>query len=243
MTNATPNAISDILSKVKICEDMLSYSKQLEKFDAFLAISIIGKMDKQTLHLWERHRMALALSWSQQPNSMDIGVENYIVSWEAVKDFLSSELEIHEMQNVTYANMIKSAQTPQSDQDIPSTSGTASNVQKAQKQADQKPSTSQTNNDEKKKVPEFLQCKLCNQIHPLYSCEAFKAKTRSERVLYVTVNGLCIKYLRPEHSELCRDRNSNNPCPICLAEQQYHNSMLCPSKKRSWADQAEDANK
>lgn len=79
----------------------------------------------------------------------------------------------------------------------------------------------------KKSVPSFLQCKLCEGIHPVYKCLVFKAMKLGEKEELVLKNNWCVKCLQPAHLGKCRDDLSNNACPKC-APTTFHNSILCP---------------
>lgn len=85
----------------------------------------------------------------------------------------------------------------------------------------------------KKEAPQFLQCVLCDGIHPRYKCDAFKAMTLEQRLSHVQSEGLCVRCLREMHNGYCKDESCNLPCPTCAPEREvYHNRFLCASKCR-----------
>lgn len=81
----------------------------------------------------------------------------------------------------------------------------------------------------KKDLPEFLQCVLCDEIHPIYRCNNFKAMDRTDRLNHVSKHDLCIKCLRKNHTGECVAEKCNEECPRCWPENELHNSMLCPN--------------
>lgn len=89
----------------------------------------------------------------------------------------------------------------------------------------------------KSQVPSFLQCKLCDDIHPVYKCLVFKAMDLKSKENFVQENKLCVKCLRSFHLGNCRDVSSNNACPKC-SPAAYHNSVLCPGNMANKSKQA-----
>lgn len=79
--------------------------------------------------------------------------------------------------------------------------------------------------------PEHLQCVLCNDIHPVYKCESFKAMNITGRKNHIKNNGLCERCLRKKHEGQCEFKKCNEPCPKCKPAIVYHNSTICPNKE------------
>lgn len=80
-------------------------------------------------------------------------------------------------------------------------------------------------------IPEFLQCILCEDIHPLYGCDVFRAMDFNERRNHVDRNDLCERCLRKNHSGRCKRKANNRKCPKCKPESKFHNSWLCPNSE------------
>lgn len=102
----------------------------------------------------------------------------------------------------------------------------------------------------KKQAPNFLQCKLCDGIHPLYKCDVFKSLSLGERLSFAQQEMLCERCLRPGHDGYCVKDSCNRVCPSCLPRESVrHNSYLCPVKYeqdrwmkdmagKEWADES-----
>lgn len=88
-----------------------------------------------------------------------------------------------------------------------------------------------TEDRSKGQIPDFLDCKLCGQVHPLYKCNLFKAFYLWKKLKHVQENALCKRCLRKRHSGDCTNPKCNLPCPQCMPLRKFHNSTLCPKQE------------
>lgn len=126
---------------------------------------------------------------------------DYMPTWKALREFLQSEAEIYfNEQAQAYAANAKSK----------------ASVSDYQKQDQQK--AGNKSSDDKANAPAFLQCDLCDGIHPKYKCKVFLAMGLSDKLKNVEKQSLCVKCLRNEHQGGCADPKSNESCPKLRAK-------------------------
>lgn len=208
-------AMRKFLKEVFECEAGLKIAFSNEAMDAIMVFSIINKLDEATLRIWERHRAALAASWAQdgETSTETRAPMNYMPTWNVLREFLQSEAEIYfNEQAQAYAANPKSK----------------ASVSGHQKQDQQK--AGNTSGDDKANAPGFLQCDLCDGVHPKYKCKVYLEMSLSDRLLNVQEQSLCVKCLRKKHQGGCADPRSNQSCPKCAPQALYHNSSLCPKQ-------------
>lgn len=174
--------------------------------------TVIDSMNRDTYRAWEKFRPSLAsiqASQSGQENQNEalFNPNTYIPIWAELERFLENEITI---------KVHSERLDPE---------GVNSNAFKKQKR-----SKSQKSYDSAD-VPDFLQCDLCNDMHPLFKCEIFKTMSLTGRKSHVIEKNLCEKCLRPNHSGDCRKRQCNIPFPNCKPETRYHNSWLCQNRE------------
>lgn len=195
----------------------MSKIMRLDQFEYIVVVTVALKMDVQTMHIWERHRNALATSWAtpivpeHEPKKK---ISAHLPSWTDMYDFLKSETKIHtqtEMQAKFQQNTEQaSGYTPTS------------------KQAAEKSMAK-----EKAMKPIFLQCTLCCSIHPKFKCRAWLDFSYTEKWAIVLTDHLCAKCLLPEHAPApCEDSSCMNPCKKCepYGVIRFYNSTLYPLK-------------
>lgn len=215
-------AIRELINNANECESVFKQAMDLHNFEIPMALIVIGKMDNETRRAWERHQMALAESWAQceEASSAVRSASSYLPTWAAVKSFLESELLI-------YAYEIDQSQASHGQ-----CSYTQSKVNKQSHRKQEAFVTSvQALKQAKGDVPEYLKCKLCDGIHPLYKCDEFTSKAFDQRWIYVRSEQLCVKCLRQNHNGNCEVASCNLPCPSCAPSKVFHNSKLCGNKK------------
>lgn len=185
--------------EISECEEEIKKCIHESESDHMMTFVVIEKLDKETTRVWERYRLSLAESWANVEEASTIVREkkNYLPSFVTFKAFLKSEINMWLGEEGRLC-----VETSKCEMVDPF-------------------------NKEKEKVPAFLQCKLCEYIHPIYKCLVFKAMDLGSKEKFVMQNNLCVKCLRSSHLGNCRDVSSNNACPKC-SPFTYHNSVLCP---------------
>lgn len=235
MREPVVESIQRILNTMINVESMLERIEQTDKMDMFMAFTVISRFDEQTRRLWERQRVALAESWASSTPDEATNFErtkiNHVVSWADVKKFLASELEIHMSQNINYASVVKQCVDKQDK--IVARNVSMRNTNESVASSSEQNERTVYDNSDKSKHSQFLQCNLCEGVHPLYKCDVFLAKKLDMRLLYVSENKFCVRCLRKEHTGNCVDVKSNWKCLACVPEVKYHNSKLCPKRVNS----------
>lgn len=228
MQNSSSETMRQLLNEIKTCEKKFKTIVEKEKFDLLLMLTASEKFDTQTKRIWERHRLSLATSWAQACSDKTTTIENktskHIPALEDILQFIKSEIQIlmldenenANQQSNSYADAAKTMRKKiESKSSVSHSSVTPASVLAA----------------EKAKSPPFLRCNLCVGIHPIYKCETYKNFTLATKKKYVAAEKLCVKCLRPQHTGLCADANSNKRCPVCT-EERFHNSTLCETKEQ-----------
>lgn len=225
MDQASSKSIRDLIDTVHQCVHGLARYIATENIDPFVVFLVIDRMDRNTYRAWEKHRPGL--SKPQQNEEAGAGSINrnpgkHIPTWKEVEAFLESEVTI-------YVHDEKRTE---------STKGSAENLSArshAQKSfVRASTSTAQTFNSRastQSNVPSFLKCILCEGTHPLYKCEVFIGMNLAGRKAHVEKYKLCKRCLRPFDGDVtCAKEECMQTCPRC-PNNQYHNSMICPSKE------------
>lgn len=231
----------------------LSKCLEKDKYESVMVILLASKLDAETSHAWDRHRMVLASSLKTEDQSASLcNASSYIPEWDAMRDFLESEKEIHiqaEFRMRSKVNYAQLSSKPCTSQQSKQSSSEQCVQYKAYEQVNQaeKQNVGQNNLhkptsavmpmnmliQEKKNSPEFLRCVLCEFIHPLFKCTSFKQMDYHQRRDHIAQHNLCIKCLRKMHPGQCEDQRCGERCPTCFAKNKvtaFHNSMLCPVK-------------
>lgn len=218
MENASRTAIEAMLTEAKQCEAGFEKVNYFAEFDATLTLVIISKLDEETKKAWKRQQTVLANSWvlASAEGEPTRELVNYMPPWEQLKKFLESELLIYAF-------------------DI-SEGASCSTNWPTRSQA--KFTTMQALAVAKLEAPIFLQCILCDGIHPKYKCTVFIEMNFAARWAHVRAEKLCEKCLRPAHQGKCVAPGCNKPCPHCMPSVVYHNSLLCGRKDEQMQGQS-----
>lgn len=246
MQVANASTLRDTIIKLNDCATSLKHVFKFEQSDIFVVLVAAAKLDQETKRAWERHRAALAISWAatEENDSIKREPDEYLPSWQALHDFLESEIEIYAYDRSNEG----AAALPISDIHAPSTSKVvakqAAKVESNPKWSDMVQSDLHKNMaavmpinalaNEKKHFAPFLQCNLCEFVHPKHKCPVYKQMTFHDKKNHVAAKDLCIKCVRPIHPGQCEDPSCNEKCPTCFKKKNitaYHNSSLCPTKE------------
>lgn len=213
---ASAKNLQSFYDEITQCEQQIKAF--MPESDYALTFLVIGKLDKETSRAWERHRSGLAESWCtiDEASAIQRKKENHLPSFENFKAFLKSEI-----------NMWLGEESKASEEPNKSELCGATNKKELDKFV----------GEIKLKMPTFLQCKLCSDIHPMYKCSEFKAIDLKSKERFVSENNLCVKCLRHFHVGKCRDDTCNNECPKC-SPATFHNSVLCPKNMMNTIKQA-----
>lgn len=231
MQRATSKLIRELIDTIHQCvHGLLSYIP-IGNIDPFVVFLAIDRMDNDLYRAWEKCRLSLekkhntdsqqnqgtaetegAASIAAQTASNDQrSYGKHIPTWKELEDFLEGEvsIQVHNEQR---------------------------NESATQKNRILKPNEANKQNItrtiyNKQAPPEYMQCKLCDSIHPLHKCEVFKGMSLNGRKDYVIANNLCYRCMRKEHgSSECNSMHKCEPCRRCPSRK-FHNSLLCPTKE------------
>lgn len=220
--NVVYGELSQLLLEASNVANWLTDLEQLRNFDYALAIIIITKLPIQINRAWERERAALEKSAMElSPNS------KFLPDWATVKNFLRNEVMLLASESVD-PSTTASNQGQSSFADVlrtPVSSGPVS-ISSAQRFQNRIQSALR---DEKKNQPIWLQCVLCDGIHPRFGCDIYNGWALDRKEFHVQEQHLCVRCLRQNHPGDCVDPKCNRPCPKCN-DGTKHNSTLCPKQ-------------
>lgn len=218
MNKASSVSIRNLLDTVhQHIHGVERYVKVDEKHP-YVVFAVINRMDTETYRAWEKHRPTLAKASTQTNESfgnndtIDTNIVRpgkHIPTWNELEQFLESEVTIR-----VHAEKRNDGK----DEEITNPSTKQYNFK-------------HQNFENKQRVREFLQCVLCDDIHPIYRCESFKAMNLTDRKEHVNQNNLCQRCLRKNHDGRCDRKENNEECPKCKPASKFHNSLLCPSSE------------
>lgn len=209
------------------CIDALKENLEGKDFDTVFAIMLVDKLDADTSRAWERHRATLAASWASQDDSGKREASMHLPSWDDLKAFLQSEIEIFAKSEMRARLQNSVGCTPQpSSSDVIVQDNLHTNAVRSQ----------QVMSEEKKRAPEYQQCTLCDGIHARYKCDVYIAMGFARKWKHVYEEGLCQRCMHANHGHTsCANKRNNDNCPTCYNADDrrvvvYHNSTLCPVK-------------
>lgn len=214
MQNASGKAIRDMIDTVHQCVHGLSRYIGMDNNDAFVVFLVIDRMDNGT---WEKYRPTLykANDQAYEIEGIQRNIGKHIPTWRELEAFLEGEVTIH------VHDEIRSEASGVNAADLLPSGGAV------RKQPMQQRTYPQM---DKSKAPGFLACVFCEDVHPIYKCNIFKALDLTQRRDHVIRNYLCERCLRQTHSGDCSDPKSMEQCPNCRKGIK-HNSWLCPIKE------------
>lgn len=211
MQNSGSKDIRDLIDTVHQCIHGLSRYIGVEGIDPFVVFLVIDRMDRDAYRAWEKFRPTL------KGEGENATPGKYIPKWNELEQFLETEvtIRVHEEKRREVSSNFKAKQNTQAKQE-------------KNRFPHQNKYAQQLSN---KSAPDFLNCKLCSNIHPIYKCDVFKAMNFAGRKDYVIQANLCYRCLRPNHGDTeCNKSEPCKPCPKC-PQKTYHNSWLCPTKE------------
>lgn len=229
--NASVTNMKELVIKGKDIMQILGEVMPNKEFEAFITVMLADKLDNETARAWERHRVTLAESWAMDTNNeQHRNASMFIPSWEEFCKFLQCELDIHTKIEMRLRM-----------QGVSTSSGCNSNTQAAlntaskceQSRAMKNVQSQQAWDDEKRRAPEFMQCKLCDGVHALYKCEVYVGMGYRQKWQCVKDYKLCQRCLKKDHLGSCENKLNNEKCQKCYESGysrtvSYHNSSLCP---------------
>lgn len=173
-----------------------------EHWDTLIIYIVVSKLDPITERDWEEHRINL----NTGNNSKSI------IKLEDLLQFLRNKAEILETLIVSHSkiNATSGFENKKQTNNI-STSKVHCNVV-----------TNKSNNKSQSKSTKFYKnCLMCNEKHPLYSCQSFLDLSAEDRLKIIKDKNLCINCMRSGHSVgTC----VFGPCRKC---DKKHNSLIC----------------
>ncbi|XP_055309640.1 uncharacterized protein LOC129573278, partial [Sitodiplosis mosellana] len=183
----------------------------------YVVFAVIDRMDTETYRAWEKFRPSLTGSQPNEPNAgvseandANVQANQYktgkrIPTWKELEQFLEAEVAIR-------VHAVKRALT---------TKENASSSKRAKR-------SERNFGSNKNELPDFLQCVLCDDTHPIYKCENFISMSLAGRKNHAVQHNLCERCLRKNHNGPCVKKTCNQECPRCKSAVRYHNSLLCP---------------
>lgn len=234
MQAASAQGLYAALSQIQLIENAFKQIGEVT-LDNMLVISLVNKLDDETLRAWKRYQNTLALSWAQASNAQQ--QNDFMPSMEAFRKFLEEEYEMYaeEEMNTQFTQQCNVDAQGKSVETKPT-------IENSKMQTKQNPFTKQGNeastsqqavgqqNANRSQGPSSnrFYCPLCPQLmHALYKCPKFLYMDIEHRVMELSKYKLCIRCFHAEHQGHCQDKRSNEPCPRCKPEILYHNSTVC----------------
>lgn len=85
-----------LIKRAENCVTNMSKIMRVNQFECVVVSTIAQRLDVQTMHIWERHRNALAVSWANaDDNEPKKKLMAHIPTWQDLDDFLQSEAKIY----------------------------------------------------------------------------------------------------------------------------------------------------
>lgn len=217
---ATSKGIRDLIDTVHTCVHGLSRYIPMESNDSFIVFWVIDRMDRDTYRAWEKHRPTLSnvVEQAQEIEGAQRNVGKHIPTWRELEVFLEGEVTIH-----VHDEKCVEASSIGDMRNLNLNPGGGA-IKKQQTQQKSYPAM------DKAQAPDFLDCALCDEVHPIYKCNKFKATDLNRRRNHVSQNNLCERCMRPNHRGDCKEPKSMEQCPDCRKGTR-HNSWLCPTKE------------
>ncbi|XP_031637717.1 uncharacterized protein LOC116350124, partial [Contarinia nasturtii] len=211
MRNASSKAIRDTIDIVQKHVHGVSKHIKIDEKHPYIVFNVIERMDTETYRAWEKYRPSLAKANANDTDANDNPnkIGKHIPTWAELEEFLEGEVTIR-----VHSEKRNEVNNPQPK------AINAKQIKRFNKQ----------NNAKKRSYPDFLQCVLCENIHPIFRCECFIAMNLSGRKNHVAEHQLCVRCLRNSHTGPCARKECNEPCPKCKPDNKYHNSLLCPNE-------------
>lgn len=206
ITVPTAKSLRGMLNKMTRSIQIIKGITNENKFDFLFVPAAVDKLDAETKRGWERHRLALAMSWSKENESQEKrDISNHLPEWSDFEKFMEDEIKVCAMQETRLA-MQSNECTYNDRRNMPTTN----------------------------QNPKII-CGLCNENHKTHRCEAFLRLNFENRWKAIRQNSLCVKCFEAEHGQSLCEKNAdcNAPCPRCFhnsSKYYYHNSTLCPIK-------------
>lgn len=162
----------------------------------YVVFAVIERMDTDTYRAWEKYRPNLARAKGPEAdiNENANKTGKYIPTWYELEEFLEGEVTIRvhaEKRNKTNQHENKA------------------NASSCQNESDT------DHSKEDSYIPEYLDCALCDKIHPIYRCDIFRAMSLNDRKNHIEENNLCVRCLRRNHYGPCIRPQNNDECPKC----------------------------
>lgn len=215
----TSQSLANLLNKSTKCVDVLKDIMPTGD-DSLFAVLAASKLDNETFRMWDRHRSALAESWSQGDEHRE--KNQHMPTWNDFKTFLNEEVMIYAKQELRTNSFQSLKQTKSKADKLSFPSDAQANLHK------------NANVVKPQKTPfQYETICPCHKCAHLYKCESFLALDYNRRWKFVEDNCLCERCMRIAHPTVpCENKSNNEPCPMCIHHNPnvivFHNSTLCP---------------
>lgn len=198
----------------EINDKLEAIGKNVSSIVPFVALE---KIDIETTHAWERYMKVLQLSSAQAG-----GVDEFMPSWQSVKDFLVDEANIL----ISLGSWLNTSTKVQTPKEVGENTEFSLEAKANHTQSASRPGEPMTRFNSWQRVNEFCDC---STKHPLNRCIPFKALNMEQREADLQTRGYCIRCLQKEHIGFsCLDSKHNADCPNCRQKGVKHNSLFCP---------------
>ncbi|XP_031637052.1 uncharacterized protein LOC116349652 [Contarinia nasturtii] len=214
INGSTSKTIRDTIDIVQKHIHGLKRYVEMNDNHPYVVFAVISKMDTDTYRAWEKYRPSLtkactANDGTETNNAIRPG--KHIPTWSELEQFLEGEVTIR-VHAERRSNIEKSQ---------------PSNALAPKKQL--KRLGKNTKNEFNANSQRTTKCSSCDGSHTIYTCQEFKDMNLVSRLNRVAERELCVRCLWKGHIGQCKNKRNNQPCPKCLPDHKYHNSMLCPN--------------
>lgn len=176
-----------------------------EYWDTLIIYIIVTKLDSITEREWEQHKCSLITSTNNTKT---------VVKLNDLLHFLRNRADILETLIVSHSKAGVYSATDNNKRQFSNqlTSKFHCNI------VSNKPNN---NKSQGKNARNYKPCIMCNDLHPLYSCQKFLDLSVQNRLKFIQTKQLCPNCMRPGHTV---DTCVFGPCRKC---DQKHNSLIC----------------
>lgn len=239
LVTPSPSSIGEMIERAKTVKQAFEEIGGIEA-QHIVMFTLCTKLDEETMRAWQRHRKVLAESWALANGK---NKRDHLPSLEALLKFLDDEKEVYSDQAIDmqaqFEHSSDALTNAQTQQKFPCNFGASTSSKQANTPVMQTDNTQSQANPMQANANASTQhsssfasgvCFLCNKnMHALFRCPVFLAKSIVDRVKVVSDRNLCIKCLKACHGGQCLDPKCENPCHRCSTQNNKvrHNSALC----------------
>lgn len=205
LTTESPSSLRKLIDSVlKNIRALKSLGEPVDYWHTLLIYMTVTKLDSVTEREWEQYKITIP---TEKCDADDRSESKSSLTIDILLDFLRHRAEMLDTITLTHKNITSTHKRQDSSQKVHKTHCHIA---------------TQSNKNEKAAKSTFHKrlCPMCNNKHPLYSCQSFLDSNVENRLKLVNDKGLCVNCLNSGHtSHDCR----YGPCRKC---EKKHNSLL-----------------